>query len=44
MSRSRRAARISAGGFTALSLASFMAIIKASYSLFTLLQQVEEKK
>nr|WCC57387.1 odorant receptor 48 [Papilio dardanus] len=44
MTRCRRAARISAGGFTALSLASFMAIIKASYSLFTLLQQVEEKK
>nr|WCC57570.1 odorant receptor 48 [Papilio memnon] len=44
MTRSRRPARISAGGFTALSLASFMAIIKASYSLFTLLQQVEEKK
>ncbi|XP_013143920.1 PREDICTED: odorant receptor Or1-like [Papilio polytes] len=44
MARSRRPARISAGGFTALSLASFMAIIKASYSLFTLLQQVEENK
>ncbi|XP_013164261.1 PREDICTED: odorant receptor Or1-like [Papilio xuthus] len=44
MSRSRRAVRISAGGFTALSLASFTSIIKASYSLFTLLQQVEEKK
>nr|QRF70987.1 odorant receptor [Semiothisa cinerearia] len=44
MVRTRRAARLTAGGFTALSLASFMAIIKASYSLFTLLQQVEEKK
>ncbi|KAG6456403.1 hypothetical protein O3G_MSEX009704 [Manduca sexta] len=44
MVRSRRVAKITAGGFTTLSLASFMAIIKASYSLFTLLQQVEEKK
>nr|WCC57444.1 odorant receptor 48 [Papilio glaucus] len=42
MARSRRAALISAGGFITLSLASFMSIIKASYSLFTLLQQVEE--
>ncbi|XP_068633654.1 odorant receptor 46a-like [Battus philenor] len=44
MTRCRRAARITAGGFTVLSLASFMAIIKASYSLFTLLQQADEKK
>nr|BAG12814.1 olfactory receptor-like receptor [Bombyx mori] len=44
MVRSRRVAKITAGGFTTLSLASFMAIIKASYSLFTLLQQVEQKK
>ncbi|CAK1579906.1 unnamed protein product [Parnassius mnemosyne] len=44
MVRCRRVARLTAGGFTTLSLASFMAIIKASYSLFTLLQQVEEKK
>ncbi|XP_060803405.1 odorant receptor Or1 [Amyelois transitella] len=43
MTRSRRIARITAGGFTTLSLASFMAIIKASYSLFTLLKQVDEK-
>nr|AII01061.1 odorant receptor [Dendrolimus houi] len=44
MVRSRRVAKLTAGGFTTLSLASFMAIIKASYSLFTLLQQVEDKK
>lgn len=44
MIRARRVAKLTAGGFTTLSLASFMAIIKASYSLFTLLQQVEEKK
>ncbi|CAD0201537.1 unnamed protein product [Chrysodeixis includens] len=43
MVRTRRALRLSAGGFTTLSLASFMSIIKASYSLFTLLQQVNEK-
>ncbi|XP_053609837.1 odorant receptor Or1 [Plodia interpunctella] len=42
MTRSRRIARITAGGFTTLSLASFMAIIKASYSLFTLLKQVDD--
>ncbi|KAL0883470.1 hypothetical protein ABMA27_016841 [Loxostege sticticalis] len=39
MTRTRRIAKITAGGFTTLTLASFMAIIKASYSLFTLLQQ-----
>ncbi|XP_072948753.1 uncharacterized protein [Epargyreus clarus] len=39
----QRVARLTAGGFTTLSLASFMAIIKASYSLFTLLQQVVER-
>ncbi|XP_063826151.1 odorant receptor Or1-like [Ostrinia nubilalis] len=44
MIRTRRISKITAGGFTTLSLASFMAIIKASYSLFTLLQQVEGKK
>ncbi|XP_059061480.1 odorant receptor Or1-like [Achroia grisella] len=43
MIRSRRIAKITAGGFTTLSLDSFMAIIKASYSLFTLLKQVDEK-
>ncbi|XP_052758218.1 odorant receptor 82a isoform X2 [Galleria mellonella] len=43
MTRSRRIAKITAGGFTTLSLSSFMAIIKASYSLFTLLKQVDEK-
>nr|QMS80340.1 odorant receptor [Histia rhodope] len=44
MSRSRRPARLKAGGFTTLSLASYMAIIKASYSFFTVLQQVDENK
>nr|ARO76442.1 odorant receptor 37 [Conogethes punctiferalis] len=43
MVRSRRLARITAGSFTTLTITSFMAIIKASYSLFTLLQQVEER-
>ncbi|KAF9800220.1 hypothetical protein SFRURICE_004433 [Spodoptera frugiperda] len=43
MVRTRRALRLTAGGFTTLSLTSFMAIIKASYSLFTLLQQVNEE-
>ncbi|KAI5639129.1 7tm odorant receptor domain-containing protein [Phthorimaea operculella] len=42
MTRTRRVTKITAGGFTTLSLGSFMAIIKASYSLFTLLQQVTE--
>ncbi|RVE45893.1 hypothetical protein evm_009492 [Chilo suppressalis] len=41
MTRSRRVARITAAGFTTLSLASFMGIIKMSYSMFTLLQQLE---
>nr|WCC57569.1 odorant receptor 47 [Papilio memnon] len=40
--RSYRLARLRAGGFTELSLASFMGIIKASYTFFTVLQQVEE--
>ncbi|KAM3962685.1 olfactory receptor 63 [Aphomia sociella] len=42
MTRTRRIAKITAGGFTTLSLDSFMGIIKASYSLFTLLKQVDE--
>ncbi|XP_045772957.1 uncharacterized protein LOC123872618 [Maniola jurtina] len=41
MRRCRRVTKLTAGGFTTLSLASFMAIIKTSYSLFTLLQQVK---
>ncbi|XP_047991348.1 odorant receptor 46a-like [Leguminivora glycinivorella] len=44
MVRTRRAARLSAGGFATLSLASFMAIVKTSYSLFTVLQQADEQK
>ncbi|XP_073956091.1 odorant receptor Or1-like [Choristoneura fumiferana] len=44
MERTRRAARLTAGGFTTLSLTSFMAIVKTSYSLFTVLQQAEESK
>nr|XP_026492139.1 odorant receptor Or1-like [Vanessa tameamea] len=43
MRRCRRVTKITAGGFTTLSLASFMAIIKSSYSMFTLLQQVNER-
>nr|QZH55107.1 odorant receptor 11 [Achelura yunnanensis] len=42
MTRCRRPARLTAGGFTTLSLASYMAIIKASYSFFTVLQQVDD--
>ncbi|CAH2096548.1 unnamed protein product [Euphydryas editha] len=41
--RCRRTAKITAGGFTTLSLTSFMAIIKTSYSMFTLLQRVNER-
>uniref|UniRef100_A0A0K8TU69 Odorant receptor n=1 Tax=Epiphyas postvittana TaxID=65032 RepID=A0A0K8TU69_EPIPO len=44
MVRTRRAARLTAGGFTTLQLTSFMAIVKTSYSLFTVLQQAEESK
>nr|WCC57504.1 odorant receptor 47 [Papilio machaon] len=42
ITRSYRLARLRAGGFTELSLTSFMGIIKASYTFFTVLQQVEE--
>nr|AQQ73533.1 olfactory receptor 64 [Heliconius melpomene rosina] len=42
MMRTKRVARLTAGGFTELSLATFMAIIKASYTFFTVLQQVVE--
>ncbi|XP_050351057.1 odorant receptor 94a-like [Nymphalis io] len=42
MTRTRRAARLTAAGFTELSLSSFMSIIKASYTFFTVLQQMEE--
>ncbi|XP_041979496.1 odorant receptor Or1-like [Aricia agestis] len=44
MVRCRRVAKITAGGFTTLSLATFMAVIKTSYSLYTLLQQVDGKR
>nr|UVB79112.1 odorant receptor 13 [Heortia vitessoides] len=44
MIRCRRTAKITAGSFTTLSLASFMAIIKTSYSMFTLLQQIDTKQ
>nr|QEI46832.1 odorant receptor 16 [Galleria mellonella] len=43
MTRSVRVARITAGGITTLSLAAFMAIIKASYTFFTVLQQMGDR-
>nr|WKF45445.1 olfactory receptor 43 [Heliothis virescens] len=43
MVRTRRALRLTAGGITTLSLACFTAIIKASYTFFTVLQQAEER-
>ncbi|KAL0883468.1 hypothetical protein ABMA27_016840 [Loxostege sticticalis] len=42
MMRSQRLAKLTAGGFTTLSLNAFMAIIKTSYTLFTVLQQTED--
>nr|XP_026492129.1 odorant receptor Or1-like [Vanessa tameamea] len=42
MTRTRRAARLTAAGFTEISLSTFMSIIKASYTFFTVLQQMEE--
>nr|AOG12940.1 odorant receptor [Eogystia hippophaecolus] len=50
MTRTTRIAKLTAGGFTNLSLSTFMAvritsiIIKASYTFFTVLQQVEGRK
>nr|ARO76436.1 odorant receptor 31 [Conogethes punctiferalis] len=41
MTRSRRVSRITAAGFTTLSLSAFMAIIKASYTFFTVLRSVD---
>ncbi|KAL4708000.1 hypothetical protein ACJJTC_010616 [Scirpophaga incertulas] len=41
MTRSQRLTKITAGGFITLSLASFMGIIKMSYSMFTLLRQLD---
>ncbi|VVC93959.1 unnamed protein product [Leptidea sinapis] len=43
MTRCCRIAKLTAAGFTTLSLASFMSICKASYSFFTVLKQVEEE-
>ncbi|CAK1554514.1 unnamed protein product [Leptosia nina] len=40
MCRSQRAVRLTAAGMADLSLATFMAIIKASYTFFTVLQRV----
>ncbi|CAH2096547.1 unnamed protein product [Euphydryas editha] len=42
MIRTRRAARLTAAGITELSLSTFMSLIKASYTFFTVLQQVGE--
>ncbi|CAK1554513.1 unnamed protein product [Leptosia nina] len=44
MTRCRRTAKLTAAGFTTLSLASFMGICKASYSFFTVLKQMDEEK
>nr|QEE82749.1 odorant receptor 31 [Conogethes pinicolalis] len=41
MTRSRRVSKITAAGFTTLSLSAFMAIIKASYTFFTVLRSVD---
>ncbi|XP_061383608.1 odorant receptor Or1-like [Danaus plexippus] len=43
MIRCHRIVKFTAGGFTTLSLATFTAVIKLSYSMLTLLQQVNEK-
>ncbi|XP_026735047.1 odorant receptor 46a-like [Trichoplusia ni] len=43
MVRTRRALCLTAGGFTTLSLACFTSIIKASYTFFTVLKQVEDR-
>ncbi|CAF4907797.1 unnamed protein product [Pieris macdunnoughi] len=42
MTRCCRTAKLTAGGFTTLSLATFVSICKASYSFFTVLKQVDE--
>ncbi|XP_047503803.1 odorant receptor 49b-like [Pieris napi] len=42
MTRCGRTAMLTAGGFTTLSLDSFMRILKASYTFFTVLRQVSE--
>ncbi|XP_050675961.1 odorant receptor 63a-like, partial [Leptidea sinapis] len=44
MTRCRRIAKLTAAGFTTLSLASFMSILKASYTFFTVLRQINDKK
>ncbi|CAH1638026.1 unnamed protein product [Spodoptera littoralis] len=43
MLRSRRAVQLTAGGFMTLSLSCFTSIIKASYTFFTVLKQVEDR-
>nr|QIJ45812.1 olfactory receptor [Glyphodes pyloalis] len=42
MVRARRISKITAAGFTTLSLSAFMSIMKASYTFFTVLRSVEE--
>ncbi|XP_045483900.1 odorant receptor Or1-like [Pieris rapae] len=42
MTRCCRTAKLTAGGFTTLSLTTFVSICKASYSFFTVLKQVDE--
>nr|QRF70982.1 odorant receptor [Semiothisa cinerearia] len=44
MIRSKRASQLTAGGFTTLSLSCFTAIVKASYTFFTVLQRVEDRQ
>nr|AXY83415.1 putative odorant receptor 53 [Conopomorpha sinensis] len=44
MMRSRKPVIIKAGGITTVTLQTFMAIVKTSYSLFTLLQDVEDNQ
>ncbi|NP_001159625.1 olfactory receptor 57 [Bombyx mori] len=42
MTRAQRPATLTAGGFVTLDITEYMAIMKASYSFFTVLQQVSE--
>ncbi|CAB3261070.1 unnamed protein product [Arctia plantaginis] len=43
MQRTRHVTKLTAGGFTTLSLDCFTSIIKASYTFFTVLKQVEDR-